>query len=181
LRKCNHTKSDYNRGRQSVSPVVTCPPLADFEACDIDEFNSQTPFPFSATATTISIVDFESIGGIVYDNCNVYTITYQDVSDGLNCPETITRTFTVSDNCGNVIICTQTITLNDYTPPTFTVPDDITIYKDEDCNYVATVDITGDVTDTSDDCSTVITIVFVDFESTGTCALVRSLLPEPGH
>src|SRR5690606_4887419 len=45
-----------------------------------------------------------------------------DLSDGNTCPETITRTYSVSDDCGNVIYVTQTITLSDVTAPLFAAP-----------------------------------------------------------
>ncbi|MFV9552596.1 hypothetical protein ACNG5D_15845, partial [Algibacter sp. PT7-4] len=41
-----------------------------------------------------------------------------DVSDGNTCPETITRTYSVTDVCDNPILVTQTITVNDTTNPT---------------------------------------------------------------
>jgi hypothetical protein len=40
-----------------------------------------------------------------------------DVSDGKTCPETITRTYRVTNSCGNFNECTQTITVNDTTKP----------------------------------------------------------------
>ncbi|MFV9552632.1 hypothetical protein, partial [Algibacter sp. PT7-4] len=43
-----------------------------------------------------------------------------DVSDGNTCPETITRTYSVTDVCDNQILVTQTITVNDTTNPTAT-------------------------------------------------------------
>ncbi|WP_321288844.1 hypothetical protein [uncultured Sunxiuqinia sp.] len=81
--------------------------------------------------TSITITEFYGIGGTATDNCNVFTISYQDVSNNGNCPETITRTYTVSDNCGNVTTCTQTINLIDTTPPTITCPPDDSM---EACN-----------------------------------------------
>jgi hypothetical protein len=48
------------------------------------------------------------------DNCAVPTVTFvSDVSDGLSCPETITRTYSVTDNCANSIDVTQIITVHD--------------------------------------------------------------------
>ena len=43
-----------------------------------------------------------------------------DVSDGNTCPEVITRTYSVTDACGNTINVTQTITIIDTTSPTWT-------------------------------------------------------------
>jgi len=53
------------------------------------------------------------------DNCSGNgVLNGQEVSDGLSCPETITRTWTVSDGCGNTSTETQVIVINDITPPT---------------------------------------------------------------
>ncbi|MFD2534321.1 HYR-like domain-containing protein, partial [Gelatiniphilus marinus] len=53
------------------------------------------------------------------DNQGTPTVAFvSDVSDGNTCPETITRTYSVTDDCGNSINVTQTITVNDDTDPT---------------------------------------------------------------
>jgi len=52
------------------------------------------------------------------DNNGVPVVAFvSDVSDGNTCPETITRTYSVTDPCGNQILVTQIITVNDITPP----------------------------------------------------------------
>jgi predicted GTPase len=57
--------------------------------------------------------------------------------------EIITRTWKLTDDCGNPTTHIQIITVRDTTPPTFTVPADITIYKDATCGYDSTVGITS--------------------------------------
>ncbi|MGG6232428.1 hypothetical protein ACQYZ7_16670, partial [Tenacibaculum sp. SDUM215027] len=64
---------------------------------------------------------------------------------------------------------TQTITVTDTTAPDFTVPADITIYKDDACAYDANVGITGDVTDESDNCDANLDASHNDIESAGSC------------
>ena len=51
-------------------------------------------------------------------------MTYADVSIPGGCPqeETITRTWTATDNCGNTSACDQIIEIEDTTPPVFTIP-----------------------------------------------------------
>ena len=57
------------------------------------------------------------------DNCGTPTVAFvSDLSDGNSCPEVITRTYSVTDSCGNSINVTQTITINDITPPTASKP-----------------------------------------------------------
>src|SRR5690606_37157890 len=45
-----------------------------------------------------------------------------DVSDFNTCPETITRTYQISDESGNSATCVQTIVIDDTTGPTLTCP-----------------------------------------------------------
>lgn len=52
------------------------------------------------------------------DNCGVPTVAFvSDVSDGLICPETITRTYSVTDASGNSIDVNQFVIVQDVTPP----------------------------------------------------------------
>jgi gliding motility-associated-like protein/uncharacterized repeat protein (TIGR01451 family) len=53
------------------------------------------------------------------DNCSTPVIAFvSDVSDNQLCPETITRTYSVTDACGNSIEVTQNIVIQDETAPT---------------------------------------------------------------
>ena len=58
------------------------------------------------------------------DNCTVNPVVAHvgDVSDGQTCPETITRTYSVTDDCGNSINVTQIITVQDNVAPTASNP-----------------------------------------------------------
>lgn len=59
------------------------------------------------------------------DNCDGSGILNgTEVSDGQSCPETIVRTWTYTDGCGNTATEVQTIVIHDITPPTAsTLPD----------------------------------------------------------
>ncbi|MBI1769151.1 MAG: hypothetical protein HYR67_12335, partial [Bacteroidetes bacterium] len=81
----------------------------------------------------------------------------------------ITRTWTLTDDCGNSTTHTQIITVKDNTAPTFTAPAAITIYKDASCNYDASVGITGDVTDEADNCDNTLNATFSDAVAAGSC------------
>jgi phage tail protein X len=70
------------------------------------------------------------------DNCDPsVSITYDDqIAPSQTCPQeyTITRTWTATDDCGNSSTCSQTITVDDSTPPTITFcPENVTIECDE--------------------------------------------------
>ena len=60
----------------------------------------------------------------VSDNCAAApTVAFVgDVSNGLSCPETITRTYSITDVCGNQITVDQTIVVNDDILPTASNP-----------------------------------------------------------
>lgn len=60
----------------------------------------------------------------IADNCSTLpTVAFVgDVSDGNTCPETITRTYSITDPCGNQITVDQIIVVNDTTPPTASNP-----------------------------------------------------------
>src|SRR5690554_3389625 len=85
------------------------------------------PAPISATGTApapdISVVTDAG------DNCTTNPIVafVGDVSDGGNCPEIVTRTYSVTDNCGNSINVEQIITLGDEINPTASNPADINV------------------------------------------------------
>ena len=103
------------------------------------------------------------------DNCSTgleATFT-DDVSEG-DCPNSsiITRTWTLTDECDNATVQIQTITIQDTTAPTFTVPEDITIECDQDASDIT---LTGDVTDEADNCSSDLEATFTDVVSEGDC------------
>jgi len=103
------TFSYYIVVRDTTKPLISCPPIetvqcrADVSAPDI-------------TKVTAS------------DNCGAVVVTWQgDVSDGNSCPETITRTYRATDECGNWAECTQTIVVDDTINPTITCPAGVTV------------------------------------------------------
>ena len=72
-----------------------------------------------------------------------------EVSDGQTCPETITRTFSVMDDCGHETLVTQTIVIDDETAP---VPDVASLPTE-----TAYCDVTLTAPTATDNCGTVIT------------------------
>lgn len=137
---------------------------------------------FTAPANTIIFKDancnYNAATGITgdvtdeADNCdNTLNATFADATAPGSCVgETIlTRTWTLTDDCGNSTVKVQTITIKDNTPPTFTDPADITIYKDNNCNHNASVAVTGDVTDEADNCDNTLNAIFSDVTVPGSC------------
>ena len=102
------------------------------------------------------------------DNCTVNPMVafVSDVSDGNTCPEVITRTYSITDDCGNTITVTQTITVDDTTNPTASNPAPVTV---ECIGDVPAADITV-VTDEADNCTVNPMVAFVSDVSDGnTC------------
>jgi len=99
------------------------------------------------------------------DNCGQVHITHlSDVSDGKSCPQVITRTYRVTDTCGNITDRTQTITIKDDTPPSVGLV------------YPVTVQCKGDVpapdiklVSASDNCSTPVVRFLSDVSDGKTC------------
>jgi hypothetical protein len=119
----------------------------------------------ASTAITGDVTDED-------DNCDhTLNATFSDATAAGSCDgETIiTRTWTLTDDCSNSTVKVQTITVKDNTPPTFTDPADITIYKDNNCNHDASVAVTGDVTDEHDNCDNTLNAVFTDVNVAGSC------------
>ena len=85
------------------------------------------PVPLDTTVGCIG--DVPTLGNLGYtDNCDGSGLVLgTDVSDGGSCPEIITRTWTITDNCGNNSTVSQTITVIDITPPTASNPPNISV------------------------------------------------------
>jgi len=102
------------------------------------------------------------------DNCPAALVVafVSDVSDGATCPETITRTYSVTDGCGNITLVTQTITVDDDVFPTASNPAPLTV----DCIGDVPAPDVNLITDEADNCSGAITVAFVgDVSDGGLC------------
>ncbi|MGM0666029.1 MAG: gliding motility-associated C-terminal domain-containing protein [Bacteroidota bacterium] len=101
------------------------------------------------------------------DNCGMPTVAFvNDVTDSNSCPETITRTYSVTDDCGNSITVQQLIVVNDDIPPTASAPAPISVQCPSD---VPAPDISV-ISDATDNCTANPVIAFVEDVSDGnTC------------
>lgn len=87
---------------------------------DVTNPSASNPSAISVCPGNIPPPD-ESVVTDEADNCGTPTVSFvSEVSDGNTCPETITRTYAVTDDAGNSINVTQLITVGDMTAP---VPD----------------------------------------------------------
>ena len=95
---------------------------------------------YSATPVSITESQYSAEGGSASDNCVGIGITYQDSKAG-TCPIVVTRTFNITDVCGNPVTKTQTIQIDDTQPPalTGTAYSDATVYNACRANAQATV------------------------------------------
>jgi hypothetical protein len=95
------------------------------------------------------------------DNCSAVEVTFEDVETTIGCSGEMNfiRTYTATDACGNSVSATQEVTFNDIIAPTFTAPSDVTVECDTD---LSDLDVTGDVMDAADVCSSDIIISYDD-------------------
>jgi hypothetical protein len=90
----------------NTPPIILCPATVNVQCF------SQVPVA-STTAVSAS------------DNCgpvNVIHVGDVQSNPGSSCNNTITRTYQATDQCGNTASCTQTINVNDTTPPVIVCP-----------------------------------------------------------
>ncbi len=92
----------------SLTPVTV-------EGCDV------TALPPAAT----SVAQLESLSGNlrITDGCSTdgaITVTHHDEAAGV-CPITVTRTYTLADECGNTTRVNHSLSIEDKTPPEVTV------------------------------------------------------------
>jgi large repetitive protein len=76
------------------------------------------------------------------DNCDSdVLVEFIEVRTDGSCPDTynLTRTWTATDNCGNVSVHTQIIAVGDNTPPVITCPDNIMVNADNGEDFATVV------------------------------------------
>ncbi|MBK7873563.1 MAG: HYR domain-containing protein, partial [Saprospiraceae bacterium] len=128
-----------------------------------------TNCPSDITVSCESIPDFPNL--IATDNCdpNPAIDISQTSTQKLDrsCQEfayEITRTFTITDRCGNASVYKQIITVIDETAPIITCPGDVTV----DCRDIYNLEITG-MAIATDNCDANPTIEYQDEVVAGDC------------
>ncbi|MFZ1424399.1 MAG: HYR domain-containing protein, partial [Saprospiraceae bacterium] len=119
---------------------------------------------YNVSSTTISESQYFAEGGSATDNCVDLNFSYSDVFDS-GCPGSLTRTFVITDGCGNATNTSQVITIQDVTAPTITCPEPTTV----SCvSEVPNTNFAGG--STSDNCGGTVTVTFEgDVISAQTC------------
>ncbi|MDT8401059.1 MAG: gliding motility-associated C-terminal domain-containing protein [Bacteroidales bacterium] len=151
--------SDDNGNSQTCTQLITVdddiPPATSNPATINVECDSEVPAPDISVVTDAT------------DNCGAPVVAFVgELSDGNSCPETITRTYSVTDACGNSITVRQLIVVNDITPPTASTPASVSVECPAD---VPLPDISV-ITDATDNCTANPVVAFVEDVSDGnTC------------
>jgi gliding motility-associated-like protein len=119
----------------------------------------------SAAMTTVAAL--ELAGVTITDNCttdaNLVVTSIDSNATGI-CPIVFTRTYTITDACGNFTTASQIININDTTAPIFSgiVPQNITL----ECNQSIP---TASILTATDNCTLVVTVNFTEQNIPGTC------------
>lgn len=117
----------------------------------LDDINPTASDPAPIQVSCISEVPAPDINVVTdaTDNCGAPSISFiSEVSDNQSCPETLTRTYRVTDACGNGIDVTQTIVIQDDILPTASNPSPIQV----SCIAEVPAPDTAVVTDATDNC-----------------------------
>ncbi|HOI48516.1 MAG TPA: hypothetical protein PK167_04385, partial [Prolixibacteraceae bacterium] len=101
-----------------VVPTINCPIETELECV------GELPAPYT------TLLQFIQAGASVSAECPIDTASFRLVfehSDGKTCPEVISRTYEISDTCGNTVQCVQLWKLDDQTPPQMSCPPEVTV------------------------------------------------------
>ncbi|MBK7408782.1 MAG: hypothetical protein IPJ40_12410 [Saprospirales bacterium] len=135
--------------KDPVAPQIECPANVTVE-CDASTEPDATGEP------------------TVTDNC-IYEVSYEDSEEAGACDhaKTITRTWTVDDDCNPTASCDQVITVVDTTVPEITCPNPVTI----ECSDSQDPDVNGDlgVATATDNCDSDPEIGYSDARTDGNC------------
>src|SRR5690554_2781390 len=109
---CTATASFEVLEETNDAPVITAPNGFAVDGCTNADITvgGFTSLPYNETITTITEAEFLAEGGTFADD-NIASITYQD-SSADSCPILVTRTYTITDDCGLTATANQIITIN---------------------------------------------------------------------
>ncbi|MBL4862284.1 MAG: T9SS type A sorting domain-containing protein [Crocinitomicaceae bacterium] len=109
----------------SLATIMIFFSMHSYSQCNPDVMPPTASNPLPINVESFMDVPFPDVAVVTdeADNCtiNPWVTWVSDFSDDQSCPETISRTFNVVDDDGNMTMVTQTITIQDITPPVFAV------------------------------------------------------------
>ena len=121
------------------APTITvCPATRTIEGCGLGSIDNPS-FSMTWAASTYSVYSSAPNNGAATDVCGIVTVEYKDVASG-ECPVVVTRTWRLTDACGNSSTCNQTISVDDTQAPSISV-----CPVTRNINGCSTADITGPV------------------------------------
>ena len=170
----NGSGAAFNKGVTTVEIIATNVCGADtcsFTVTVNDNENPTITCPAPVTVSCAADVPPVNTGSVTAgDNCPGVVVTHiSDVISAQTCANrfTITRTYRATDAASNFVECTQTITVNDITPPVLTCPAPVTVSCAADVPPVNIADVTG----VSDNCAGAVTVTWQgDVITNQTCA-----------
>ncbi len=157
------TVTDDNGCQNTLVETITVSPSTSVPTASVPE-----PLMLQCSAD-LPLADPE----VITDEAGSGTIVValvSDVSDGGTCPETITRTYSITDDCGSIEVA-HIITINDTIPPIAIIPADLTVSCPVDVPAVDLSVITG----VSDNCSSDPVVAFVSETNEGTVCVDQSI------
>jgi hypothetical protein len=132
---------------------------------------SSIPGIFVLTANLIPEPDINWVQGFVIDNCGNVDVTFiQDQSNNQSCPETIIRTYRITDECGNFNNIYQNIIVHDTVAPWASNLPPITVNCIDDVPAIET----SIISDASDNVQLVSIVHFGDESNNQICPEVIS-------
>jgi gliding motility-associated-like protein len=114
---CTTTASATIVDGDGTDPVVTAPADYSLEGCDTSAIVGRV-----YSETLVDITSSYTGVGVVETGTGIASVKYSDSKSETTCPIVVTRTFTVTDNCGNIGTATQKISIVDTTAPVLTIP-----------------------------------------------------------
>ncbi|MFV5686681.1 gliding motility-associated C-terminal domain-containing protein [Flavobacterium sp. GB2R13] len=149
---CGNTSANFV---QTIMVIDNTPPT----------FNESLPANITVECSVIPVAKILTAN----DNCSIASVDFLETQTAGTCSgsSTILRTWTATDACLNKTSYTQTIKVQDTTPPTFTPPSSITLTSDENCFADISTTSTGTVTNIQDNCDPNPTATFVDHDCFG--------------
>ncbi|WP_035672729.1 gliding motility-associated C-terminal domain-containing protein [Flavobacterium sp. 83] len=149
---CGNTSANFV---QTITVIDNTPPT----------FNESLPADLTVECNSVPTAKILTAN----DNCGMANVDFSETETAGTCAgsSTILRTWIATDACKNTTTFTQTIKVQDTTPPTFTPPTNKTLTSDENCFADISTTSTGTVTNIQDNCDPNPTATFVDHDCFG--------------